>query len=71
MKNFANKAIHAKHINMWVLMDFIVCGGYVYLCMYRWVCMCVTIIIIEDIMNSRWTWSDMRGLGDGRGRGKK
>lgn len=52
-------------------MDFVVCGEYVYLWMYRWVCICVTIIIIEDIMNLRWTWSDMRGLSDGRGKGKK
>lgn len=72
MKNFANKAIHPKHINVWIiLMDFVVWGGRVYLCLYRWVYMCVTIIIIKDIMNSRWTWSDMRELNDGRGRGKK
>lgn len=72
MKYFTNKAIHPKHINMWTtLMDFVVCGEYVYLWMYRWVCICVTIIIIEDIMNLRWTWSDMRGLSDGRGKGKK
>lgn len=38
--------------------------------MCDYVCMCVTIIIIEEIMNSRGTWGDMRHLGEGRERGK-
>lgn len=61
----------SKHLHMWTLMGLIVWYVCLYMSVHVWVlCICVTIIIIEDIMNSRGTWGDMEWLGEGRGREK-